>query len=66
MNAWASAGAGTCAIPYVAPFIVIWATSDCKITSSKTPAGLENACESCADSAATVNVHRLRHIGPRG
>lgn len=28
-----------------------------KTTSSKTPAGPENACESCADSAATVKMY---------
>ena len=35
-----------------------------KITSSKTPAGSEDACESCADSAATVHVHRLAAYRP--
>lgn len=35
-----------------------------QITSSKTHAGPEDACESCADSATTVNVHRLAAYWP--
>ena len=35
-----------------------------KITYSKTHAGPDDPCESCADSAATVNVHRLAAYWP--